>query len=89
MENFLPPPREEPGSLDDDDDDDDDESKLLTEDGGVRGSGFAMACWFWAAKRGRAEVASRRVSRTKRKMTRSFMVMDGWDGGRLDGHISL
>ena len=72
MENFL-----EPGS--DDTDPESrllDESKLFTEDGGVDGGEIAMACWFWAGKRGRMDVASGMASRTRRRKVKSFMVSD-------------
>ena len=64
MENFL-----EAGS-DDVDAESLDESKLFTEDGGE----IAMACWFWAGKMGRADVARGMASRTRRRRVMSFMV---------------
>ena len=56
-----------------------DESKLFTVDGGVLGGEIAMACWFCAGKRGRADVASGMASRRRRRRKmKSFMVQDRW-----------
>lgn len=69
-ENFLEPrsdPEPDSRSLE--------ESSLFTNDGGVDGGEIAIACWFCAGKRGRADVASGRASSMRRRKTKSFMMM--------------
>lgn len=86
-ENFL-------GLWEDEDEDEDerslDEEKLWTGDGRVGGCGIAMACWFLVGKTGRAVVASGRASRARRRrMLKSFMMLDGWRNRNCEDHISL